>query len=61
MFLLLLITVQIFLALQPAWSYWKFVDDLASKPFGGYSKQPWLYVDLPVFGESNSAPQIWYR
>lgn len=50
-FLLLLIMVQVFLALQPAWYYWKFIEDLASTSFGGYSKQPWLYVDLPVLGE----------
>lgn len=48
--LLLLVVAQIFIAAQPARHYWRFLDDLASTSFGGYSKQPWLYIELPVFG-----------
>ncbi|CAM9561152.1 unnamed protein product [Ectocarpus sp. 13 AM-2016] len=49
--LLALVLVQIFVALQPARHYWQCINELAlTGSFGGYNKQPWLYVDLPVFG-----------
>ncbi|CAB1096155.1 unnamed protein product [Ectocarpus sp. CCAP 1310/34] len=49
--LLALVLVQIFVALQPARHYWRYINELAlTGSFGGYNKQPWLYVDLPVFG-----------
>lgn len=48
--LLLLVLVQVFAALQPAWYYWKFVGDLKHTALGGFGPQPWLYADLPVFG-----------
>ncbi|CAM9741072.1 unnamed protein product, partial [Ectocarpus fasciculatus] len=46
--LLALVLVQIFVALQPARHYWRYIDELAlTGSFGGYNKQPWLYVELP--------------
>jgi len=46
------VLVQIFIALVPAWHYWTFLTDLASTSFGGFRKQPWLFVKLPTFGQS---------
>lgn len=49
--LLALVLFQISVALQPARHYWRYLDNLAlTTSFGGYNKQPWLYVELPVFG-----------
>eukprot|EP00903_Cladosiphon_okamuranus_P019463 g17897.t1 len=49
--LLILVVAQIFIAAQPARHYWRFLDDLASTSFWGYSKEPWLFIELPVFGK----------
>ena len=59
--LLVLVVAQIFIALQPARYYWGFIESLASKPVRGLSKQPWLYVDLPVFGreEEGEKPPVY--
>lgn len=46
-----MVLVQIFIAAQPALHYLRYLDDLASSPFGGWSKQPWLFVELPGFGK----------
>ncbi|CAN0057304.1 unnamed protein product [Ectocarpus sp. 6 AP-2014] len=47
--LLALVLLQIFVALQPARHYWRYIHGLSSTTsFGGYPKQPWIYVDLPV-------------
>ncbi|CAN0071852.1 unnamed protein product, partial [Ectocarpus sp. 12 AP-2014] len=70
--LLVLVVAQALASLQPAWHYWKFLDELALTPFGGFAKQPWLYVDLPVFAKGAEdtvrtpgllvalAPIIWF-
>lgn len=33
------------------------METLALTPFGGFSKQPWLYVDLPVFGKGEEGEE----
>lgn len=48
-FLLAMIVVQIFVAMQPARHYWMYLDGLAATPFWGFNKTPWLYVELPTF------------
>ncbi|CAM9533670.1 unnamed protein product, partial [Ectocarpus sp. 12 AP-2014] len=56
--LLALVLVQIFVALQPARHYWQYINELAlTGSFGGYNKQPWLYVDLPVFGRGDGGAE----
>ncbi|CAM9321295.1 unnamed protein product, partial [Ectocarpus sp. 13 AM-2016] len=46
--LLALVLLQIFVALQPARHYWRYIHNLSSTTsFGGYPKQPYIYVDLP--------------
>lgn len=56
--LLGLVLFQIFAALQPARHYWRYLNDLAlTTSFGGYNKQPWLYVELPVFGRGAEGKQ----
>lgn len=48
--LLALVVVQLFIALQAARHYWEYLSDLASSSFWGFRKEPWLFVELPVFG-----------
>ena len=57
-FLLGLVIVQLFVALQPARYYWYFIESLVPKSVGGFPKQPWLYVDLPVIGNGTTGENL---